>query len=80
MLSVTLNDIPIDHIVLSNLKIVGAAGCYGNATAVCGIMRKCPPDIDAIVTHHVPFSDCLNVFRHKEKYHKTKIKVMIDFD
>lgn len=75
-----LNDIPIDHIVLQCLKIVGAAGCYGNATEVCKIMQKNPVSLEPCITHHVPFEKCLDVFENEKNYHNTKIKVMIDFD
>lgn len=75
-----LDNIPVDHLVLSNLKIVGAAGCYGNAPAVCEIMKNSKVNLDPIISHHIPFKDCLDVFYHKEKYHSTKIKIMVDFD
>jgi len=32
-----------------------------------------------VITHHVPFENCLEVFEQEEKYHSTKIKIMIDF-
>lgn len=75
-----LDGIPMDHITLWNLQIVGAAGCYGNAQRVCEIMQKYPVPLDPVITHHVPFAQCLDVFENERKYHDTKIKVMIDFD
>jgi len=59
--------------------ITGAAGCFGNATEVCEIMRKNPVKLTPIITHHIPFNECLDVFENEEKYHNEKIKMMIDF-
>ena len=75
-----LDGLLIDPLVLGCNSIVGAAGCYGNATAVCEIMRKNPVKLSPIITHHVPFENCLDVFENEESYHKTKIKIMIDFE
>ena len=75
-----LDNFPIDPLVLGCNSIVGAAGCYGNAPAVCEIMRKNPVKLTPLITHHVPFDNCLDVFVNEKEYHKTKIKVMIDFD
>lgn len=75
-----LNDLPIDPLVLGCLTLKGAAGCAGNAPAVCEIMRKNPMKLTPIVTHHVPFADCLDVFENESKYRNTKIKIMIKFD
>ncbi len=75
-----LNNIPMDKLVLGCFALVGAAGRFGNAKAVCEIMRKNPVSILPVVTHHVPFDQCLDVFENESKYHATKIKVMIDFD
>ena len=47
--------------------------------SLCEIMSKNPVKLYPVITHHVPFEDCLDVFSNEEKYHKTKIKVMIDF-
>lgn len=74
-----INGIPMDKLVLGCFTLVGAAGCYGNAPAVCEIMSKNPVSLAPVITHHVPFEDCLDVFENEEKYHKTKIKVMVDF-
>ena len=75
-----LDGLPIDPLVHGCLKIVGGAGCYGNAPAVCEIMRKNPVKLTPCISHHVPFADCMDVFINEEKYHKEKIKIMIDFD
>lgn len=75
-----LENFPIDPLVLGCNSIVGAAGCYGNAPAVCEIMRKNPIKLTPCITHHVPFENCLDVFENEEKYHATKIKIMVDFD
>lgn len=74
-----INGIPMDKLVLGCYTLVGAAGCYGNAPAVCEIMSKNPVSLAPVITHHIPFEDCLDVFENEEKYHKTKIKVMVDF-
>lgn len=75
-----LDNIPMDKLVLGCNSLVGAAGCYGNAQAVCEIMQKNPVSLDPIVTHHIPFDDCLKVFIDEKKYKNTKIKIMIDFE
>lgn len=55
------------------------AGRAGNAPGVCEIMRKNPVKLAPVITHHIPFEKCLDIFEHEEKYHAEKIKVMIDF-
>ena len=75
-----LDDMPIDPLVLGCFTMVGAAGRYGNAPEVCAIMEKNPVKLTPVVTHHVPFSNVLDVFQNAEAYNKTKIKVMITFD
>lgn len=75
-----LDAIPIDPLVLGCKSIVGAAGCYGNAPAVCEIMRKNPIKLTPVISHHVPFEKCLDVFENEKNYHNEKIKIMIDFE
>ncbi len=75
-----LDALPIDPLVLGCKALVGAAGCYGNAPEVCEIMRKNPIKLTPIITHHIPFENCLDVFENEESYHNEKIKIMIDFD
>ena len=74
-----LNDVPMDKLVLGCMSLVGAAGCYGNAPAFCEMMEKNPVKLTPVISHHVLFEECLDVFEQEEKYHSTKIKVMIDF-
>ncbi len=75
-----IDDLPIDPLVLGCMSMVGAAGCYGNAPAVCEIMSKNPVKLTPVFTHHVSFENTLDVFENENKYHNTKIKAMIDFD
>ena len=75
-----LDGLPVDPLVLGCLTVVGGAGRYGNAPAVCEIMVKNPVKLTPCVSHHVPFSECLDVFENEDKYHATKIKIMVDFD
>lgn len=75
-----LDAVPVDPLVLGCITVRGAAGCAGNAPAVCRIMVENPVKLTPIISHHIPFRDCLDVFENEEKYHKTKIKAMIDFD
>lgn len=75
-----LTDFPMDALVLGCNQLVGAAGCYGNAPAVCEIMRVNPVKLTPVISHHVPFSSCLDVFENERAYHDTKIKIMVDFD
>lgn len=76
----SINNLPIDSVVLGCITLKGAAGCQGNAPAVCEIMRNNPVKLTPIITHHVPFEDCLTVFENESEYHKTKVKAMIVFD
>ncbi|MBE5782280.1 MAG: hypothetical protein E7329_03070 [Clostridiales bacterium] len=75
-----LDGIPIDPLVLGCVSMVGAAGRAGNAPGVCEIMRINPVKLAPIITHHIPFENCLDIFEHEEKYHAEKIKAMIDFE
>ncbi len=75
-----LDGLPIDPLVLGCMTLKGAAGSAGNAPAVCKIMQEYPVKLTPIISHHIPFENCLDVFENEEKYHKTKIKAMIDFD
>lgn len=75
-----LTDFPMDTLVLGCNQIVGAAGCYGNAPAVCEIMRVNPVKLTPVISHHVPFDKCLDAFVNEKSYHSKKIKIMIDFD
>lgn len=71
---------PIDSLVLGCKIIAGAAGYFGNAPAVCEIMCKNPVKLTPVISHHVPFENCLDVFENEAEYHNEKIKIMIDFD
>ena len=75
-----LNDLPMDPLVLGCVTLKGAAGCDGNAPAVCQIMCENPVKLTPVISHHVPFENCLDVFEKEEDYRSTKIKIMIDFD
>lgn len=75
-----LDDVPMDKLVLGHMSLVGAAGCYGNATAFCEMMEKNPVKLTPVISHHVPFENCLDVFENEADYHSTKIKIMIDFE
>ena len=75
-----IDGIEIDPLVLGCLSLVGAAGCAGNAPAVCEIMRTNPVKLTPVISHHIPFENCLDVFVNEEKYHNEKIKMMIDFE
>ena len=43
-------------------------------------MKKNPVSILPVISHRVPFAECLDFFEHAEKYKNDKIKVMITFD
>ncbi len=75
-----IDSLAIDPVVLGCNSIVGAAGCYGNAPAVAEIMRKNPVKLTPVITHHVPFEKCLDVFENEAAYHNERIKIMIDFE
>jgi len=75
-----VDSLPIDHLVLGCISLVGAAGRAGNAPAVCEVMRRNPVKLMPVITHHLPFAECLDAFEHEDRYHREKIKMMIDFD
>ena len=52
-----LDGIMLDPLVLGCNSIVGAAGCYGNAPAVCEIMRKNPIKLTPIITHRFHYTE-----------------------
>ncbi len=75
-----VDGLPVDPLVLGCLSLVGAAGRYGNATAVCEIMRNNPVKLTPVFTHHIPFENTLDIFEHEDKYRPEKIKAIITFD
>ena len=75
-----INDVPMDNLVLGCKSLIGAAGRYGNATSFCRMMQNNPMKLTPVISHHVPFAQCLDVFEHHEDYAKTKIKIMVDFE
>lgn len=75
-----LDDVPMDNLVLGCKSLVGAAGRYGNMSAFCRLMEENPVKLTPLISHHVPFKNCLDVFENEKKYHDSKIKIMVDFD
>ena len=75
-----IEGLPIDPLVLGCFSMVGAAGRYGNAPAVCEIMRKNPVKLTPVFTQHIPLGNALDIFENEGKYHAQKIKAMITFD
>lgn len=71
--------LPMDDIVIRCITVRGAAGRFGNPGKVAEIMAKNPVKLTPIVTHRVPFEDCLDMFENEEKYHNEKIKVIVTF-
>ena len=43
-------------------------------------MRKNPIKLTPVISHHIPFEKCLDVFENEKDYHNEKIKIMIDFE
>lgn len=75
-----VDQLPIDHVVINCLTIRGAAGRYGYPGKVLEIMEKNPMKLTPIITHHLPFAECEDAFKNERKYHKEKIKIMIDME
>lgn len=75
-----VNNIPMDHMVLQCLTVRGAANNFGYPAKMIEIMEKNPMKLTPIITHKIPFSECLDAFENEEKYHNEKIKIMIDFE
>ncbi|MDP4121322.1 MAG: alcohol dehydrogenase catalytic domain-containing protein [Bacillota bacterium] len=74
-----LEDFPIDYLVLHCINLRGAAGRFGNPSAVCDIISKNPVKLTPVITHRVKFDDCLDFIKNIEKYNTGKIKVMVEF-
>ena len=72
--------IPMDDIVHRKITVRGAAGQFQNPGRVCQIMSENATKLTPIITHRLPFEDCLDAFENEEKYHNTKIKIMVEFE
>lgn len=75
-----LNDVPLDSMMLNCLQICGVAGGFGNPKKVCDIMEANPVKLSPIISHYIPFAECLDFLENEEKYHRAKIKAMVTFD
>jgi len=71
--------LPIDDIVIRCITVRGAAGRFGYPGKVAEIMAKHPVKLTPIITHRVPFENCLDMFENEEKYHNEKVKVLVTF-
>ena len=71
--------LPIDEIVIRCIMVRGAAGRFGYPGKVAEIMAKHPVKLTPIITHRVPFENCLDMFENEEKYHNEKVKVLVTF-
>ena len=58
----------------------GGAGRFGNPQKVCEIMEKNPIKVTPIISHRIPFDGMKEFLENMEKYQKSKIKVMVEFD
>ena len=74
-----LKEFSIDEPILKGVSLCGAAGRFGNAVKVSKLMEKSPLKLTPVITHRVKFADCLEFFENEQKYHKDKIKVMMEF-
>lgn len=75
-----LTDFPMDQVVLNKIRLVGGAGRFGNPQKVCEIMEKNPIKVTPIISHRIPFDGMKEFLENMEKYQKSKIKVMVEFD
>lgn len=76
----TVNNIPMDDVVINCLSLSGVAGNFGNPLRIAEIMSEYDRKLTPIITHRVPFDKCIDVFENEELYSKNRIKVMVDFD
>ena len=72
--------VPMSDVAMKYLTIKGGAGRFGNPEKVCKIMSEYDRKLTPIITHRVPFEECLDVFENEAKYHNDRIKVMVEFD
>lgn len=74
-----LDGVPVDHLVLNKISLVGGAGRFGNPQKVCGIFEKNPVKLTPIITHRIKFDEMKDFLESSAKYAKSKIKVMVEF-
>ena len=72
--------VPMDDVVIRCITVKGAAGQFGNPEKICKIMSEYDKKLTPIITHRIPFEECLDVFENEDKYHNDKIKVMVEFE
>ncbi len=75
-----LNEFPIDHLVLRQLTLRGAAGGFGNPRKVAKILSENNLSLTSIITHRIKFSDARDFFANPGAWPRDKIKIMIEFD
>ena len=74
-----LDGVPVDHLVLNKISLVGGAGRFGNPQKVCEIFEKNPVKLTSIITHRIKFDEMKDFLENSAKYAKSKIKVMVEF-
>ena len=74
-----LDGVPVDHLVLNKISLVGGAGRFGNPQKVCEIFEKNPVKLTPIITHRIKFDEMKDFLENSAKYAKSKIKVMVEF-
>ncbi len=74
-----LDGVPVDHLVLNKISLVGGAGRFGNPQKVCEIFEKNPVKLTPIITHRIKFDEMKDFLENAEKYNSSKIKVMVEF-
>lgn len=74
-----LDGVPVDHLVLNKISLVGGAGRFGNPQKVCEIFEKNPVKLTPIITHRIKFDEMKDFLENSSKYARSKIKVMVEF-
>jgi len=72
------NEVDIDAIVSKALHMFGVMGEFDNMSGALKILEKHRPDMSPIITHELPFDDCMEGFIRKNYPDAIKIAVKIN--
>ena len=75
-----LDDIPVDHLVLNKISLVGGAGRFGNPQKVAKIFEENPVKLTPIITQRVKFDDMRQFIIDATEKKFARIKAMVQFD
>lgn len=71
-------EVNVDVLVSKALFVIGVMGEFGNMSGVLELLEKYKPDLSPIITHELPFADCMDGFLRKNYRDAIKIAVKIN--